>query len=123
MEQAVLSGALEAPGFARGGPAKRREYLQAKWIPQGWQWVDPEKEFKAMLLAIRAGLMSRSEAVSSFGYDAEDMVREIAADNARADAMGLIFDSDPRVTQKTGAMQVASPDSPPEPASISPSDQ
>ena len=123
MEQAVLSGALEAPGFARGGPAKRREYLQAKWIPQGWQWVDPEKEFKAMLLAIRAGLMSRSEAVSSFGYDAEDMDREIAADNARADAMGLIFDSDPRVTQKTGAMQVASPDSPLERASISPSDQ
>ena len=60
-----------------------------------------------MLLAIRAGLMSRSEAVSSFGYDAEDMDREIAADNARADAMGLIFDSDPRVTQKTGAMQVS----------------
>jgi lambda family phage portal protein len=108
MEQAVLAGALQAPGFARGGPAKRREYLQAKWIPQGWQWVDPEKEFKAMLLAIRAGLMSRSEAVSSFGYDAEDMDREIAADNARADAMGLIFDSDPRVTQKTGAMQAGS---------------
>jgi capsid protein len=51
--------------------------------------------------------MSRSEAVSSFGYDAEDMDREIAADNARADAMGLIFDSDPRLTQKTGAMQVS----------------
>jgi capsid protein len=107
MEQAVLSGALKAPGFAQGGPAQRRQYLQAKWIPQGWQWVDPEKEFKAMLLAIRAGLMSRSEAVSSFGYDAEDMDREIAADNARADAMGLIFDSDPRLTQKTGAMQVS----------------
>ena len=76
-----------------------------------------------MLLAIRAGLMSRSEAVSSFGYDAEDMDREIAADNARADAMGLIFDSDPRVTQKTGAMQVATPDSSTKPTSIPPSDQ
>ena len=46
---------------------------QAKWIPQGWQWVDPEKEFKALLLAMRAGLMSRSEAISAFGYDAEDV--------------------------------------------------
>ena len=53
MKQAVLAGALEAPGFARGGPVRRRQYLQAKWIPQGWQWVDPEKEFKAMLTAIR----------------------------------------------------------------------
>ena len=102
MKQAVLAGALEAHGFARGGVAQRRQYLQAKWIPQGWQWVDPEKEFKAMLLAIRAGLMSRSEAISANGYDAEDVDREIAADNARADALGLIFDSDPRHTSKDG---------------------
>ncbi|MHA6820087.1 phage portal protein [Ralstonia pseudosolanacearum] len=103
MKQAVLSGALVAPGFARGGAARRRQYLQVKWIPQGWQWVDPEKEFNAMLLAIRAGLMSRSEAISTFGYDAEDIDREIAADNARADSLGLVFDSDPRHTAKDGA--------------------
>ena len=102
LKQAVLAGAIEAPGFARGGAAKRRQYLQVKWIPQGWQWVDPEKEFKAMLLAIRAGLMSRSEAISAFGYDAEDVDREIAADNQRADDLGLIFDSDPRRTSKDG---------------------
>ena len=55
-----------------------------------------------MLLAIRAGLMSRSEAISAFGYDAEDVDREIAADNQRADDLGLIFDSDPRRTSKDG---------------------
>lgn len=102
MKQAVLAGALDAPGFARGGPARRRQYLAVKWIPQGWQWVDPEKEYKAMLLAIRAGLMSRSEAISGNGYDAEDIDREIAADNKRADDLGLIFDSDPRYTSKDG---------------------
>lgn len=102
MKQAVLAGVLDAPGFARGGAARRRQYLQVKWIPQGWQWVDPEKEFKAMLTAMRAGVMSRSEAISANGYDAEDVDREIAADNARADALGLIFDSDPRRTSKDG---------------------
>ena len=110
MEQAVLSGALHAPGFVRN----RRAYLACKWIPQGWQWVDPLKEFQSMLLAIRAGLMSRSEAISTFGYDAEDVDREIAADQARADELGLIFDSDPRHTTKTGANagQTASGDTP-----------
>ena len=44
----------------------------------------------------RAGLLSRSEAISAFGYDAEDIDREIAADNQRADELGLVFDSDPR---------------------------
>ena len=103
MRQAVLAGALDASDFLRGGPARRRQYSQAKWIPQGWQWVDPEKEYKAMLLAIRAGLISRSEAISANGYDAEDIDREIAADNKRADELGLIFDSDPRYTSKDGA--------------------
>lgn len=114
MTQAVLSGALAAPGFTR----QRRLYLAAKWIPQGWQWVDPEKEFKAVLLAIRAGLLSRSEAIASFGYDAETIDHEIAADNARADDLGLVFDSDPRKVARTGAAQpnMNMPDATPTPA-------
>jgi capsid protein len=96
MTQAVLEGALTLPGYARGGEAKRRAYQAVKWIPQGWQWVDPLKEADAMKAAIRSGLMSRSETISANGYDAEDVDREIATDNARADALGLVFDSDPR---------------------------
>ncbi|WLQ14293.1 phage portal protein [Hahella aquimaris] len=92
MTQAVLEGALQAPDFAN----RRRDYLAVKWVPQGWQWVDPKKEFDALIVAIRAGLLSRSEAISAFGYDAETIDREIAADNARADELGLTFDSDPR---------------------------
>jgi len=92
MDQAVLSGGLDASDYLKN----RRQYLAAKWIPQGWQWVDPLKETNAMLASIRAGLMSRSEAISSVGYDAEDVDCEIALDNARADALGLRFDSDPR---------------------------
>jgi capsid protein len=80
-------------------------FQPCKWIPQGWQWVDPEKEFKAIQLAIRSGLMSRSEAISSFGYDAEDVDREIAVDNARADQLGLVLDTDPRRVAKTGVVQ------------------
>jgi lambda family phage portal protein len=101
MRQAVLAGALRAPGFERE-PAR---YLMVKWVPQGWQWIDPEKEFKAVVLAIRAGLMSRAEAVAELGYDIETIDREIAADNARADALDLVFDSDPRRVARTGAAQ------------------
>jgi lambda family phage portal protein len=106
MEQAVLEGALSLPGYAR----RRRAYQAAKWIPQGWQWVDPLKEFNALKLAIRAGLMSRSEAISAYGYDAEDIDREIAADNARADELGLVFDSDPRHDQASRLVPTPAPD-------------
>jgi len=100
MDQAVLEGALDLPGYRKD----KRQYQSAKWIPQGWSWVDPQKEFNAMKLAIRAGLMSRSEAISGNGYDAEDVDREIAADNARADALGLVFDSDARHDQALAAV-------------------
>jgi lambda family phage portal protein len=92
MDQAVLEGKLILPGYEQNA----REWQTAKWIPQGWQWVDPQKEFNAMKLAIRAGLMSRTEAISANGYDAVDLDQEISQDNQRADALGLIFDSDPR---------------------------
>jgi lambda family phage portal protein len=100
MDQAVLEGTLVLPGYRK----EKRQYQSAKWIPQGWKWVDPQKEYNAMKLAIRAGLMSRSEAISGNGYDAEDVDREIAADNARADDLGLIFDSDARHDQVPTAM-------------------
>ncbi|WKB50785.1 phage portal protein [Eleftheria terrae] len=106
MTQAVLGGALELPGYTR----RRRQYQAVKWIPQGWQWVDPKKEFDAMNTAIRSGLLSRSEAISASGYDAEDVDREIAADNERADALGLVFDSDPRHDRSTAPPAVPAAD-------------
>ncbi len=67
-----------------------------KWIPPGFAWVDPLKDIKAQIMAVRAGFKSRAEVVSEQGYDAEEIDREIAADNARADELGLEYDSDPR---------------------------
>ena len=65
-----------------------------------------------MLTAIGAGLLSRSEAIPAFGYEAEDIDREIAADNARADELGLVFDSDPRHDKRPIAADSRPPDDP-----------
>ena len=101
VDAAVLAGAVELPSYRR----RKRQYRACKWVPQGWNWVDPEKEFNAMILAIRAGLLSRAEAIASSGYDAETIDREIAADAARADGLGLVFDTDPRRVARNGAFQ------------------
>jgi lambda family phage portal protein len=108
IDQAVLEGSLVLPGYASDAKV-RREYQACKWIPQGWQWVDPLKEADAMKAAIRCGLMSRSEAISANGYDAEDVDREIASDNARADSLGLVLDSDPRFDLAPSAAAAKSP--------------
>ncbi len=89
IEAAVLAGALDAD------PTDARLY-DVKWIPPGFAWVDPLKDIKAQIMAVRAGFKSRSEVVSEQGYDADALDREIAADNERADGLGLEYDSDPR---------------------------
>jgi lambda family phage portal protein len=87
MDMAVLSGALELPGY----DAKRRQYQACMWLPTKWDWVDPMKDASAEILQIEAGLKSRTQALSERGYDAEQVEREIAAERKRELALGLDF--------------------------------
>ncbi len=89
---AVALGVIENPARAR-------------WIGPQISMLDERHETLAVVEKIRAGLISRSEAVSASGWNAEDIDAEIAADNARADALGLTLDSDPRKTTVQGQHQ------------------
>lgn len=91
------------PDFFRS-PAK---YFRIQWRPDGWPWVDPLKDQMAEQMAVRNGFKSRSMVVAEQGEDVEMVDHEIAEDNERADALGLVFDSDPRKKEKSGAMQSA----------------
>jgi lambda family phage portal protein len=87
MELAILSDAVEIPSDPT--------FSLVKWISQGFAWVDPQKEQRAQMNAVRCGFKSRAEVVSELGYDIEEIDAEIAADNERAKKLGLIFDSIP----------------------------
>ncbi len=99
IDQAVLSGAVKIIDFIE----HRQQYYRIKWCPDGWPWVDPEKDLKAEQLAIRAGLKSRAEAVAERGRDVEEVDFEQAEDNRRTDALGLSYDSDGRRAKDAGA--------------------
>lgn len=94
IEAAVLAGELDARDYQ----ANRADYLAVEWHTPKWAWVDPEKDVKAEVLAIRAGLKSRSMSINETGMDEEEVDRQIAKDNERADQLDLVFDSDPRKT-------------------------
>ena len=94
IEAAVLGGQLDARDYQ----ANRADYLAVQWHTPKWAWVDPEKDVKGEILAIRAGLKARSMSINEAGMDEEDVDRQIAKDNERADDLELVFDSDPRKT-------------------------
>lgn len=74
-----------------------REARRVEWAPQGWDYLHPVQDVDAEVKKIRSGLKARSAAILEKGDDPWAVEQQIADDNDRADALELIFDSDPRV--------------------------
>jgi lambda family phage portal protein len=96
------------------------EILEApvRWVAPEFQTLDARQTTSATVQKIRAGILSRSEAVSSTGADPEALDEQIAADNARADKLGLIFDSDARRVTLQGLEQPSENDGTAKPTTI-----
>jgi len=100
--QAVLSGALD---IGRGANIADPDISGVKWIGQGFEYVNPLQDQQAHLSANRSGYKSRGQIATEMGRDPEELENEIAEENARADALGLVLDSDPRKVAKSGGAQ------------------
>lgn len=106
---AALAGAFSgnASRDLRAFRTHEREMLAARWIPQGWKWVDPAKEVGAHIDAIRGGIESRPDAVAELGEDFEIVDEQNAAANANADRLKLRYDSDGRYPRNGGSAPAA----------------
>ena len=108
VDYAVLSGAIRPPKTIRASRLQR-----PLWIPQAWAYINPVQDVEAKEMEVRAGFTSRKRIVNEAGYDVEKVDREIAADNARADDLGLSLSSDPRRDAKAKAVAVPDENKPP----------
>lgn len=108
MPRAVLAGALDAPGYADNAEAYRR----AKYIPQAWAYHHPLQDAQAYKELRLAGFRTRGGIINeTTGEDIDDVDAEFAAENARADNLGLKFTSDARyATAATRRPAAAGPD-------------
>lgn len=79
--------------------------VPVEWAPPKFEAVDPQKDAMANLLAIRSGTMTLAEVIAQQGRNPDQVLAEIAATNAKLDALGLVLDSDPRRVTKTGIAQ------------------
>jgi lambda family phage portal protein len=96
---ALMAGAIPVPPRAADDPA----WSAVEWIAPAWPALHPVQDVEAERAMVRAGFKSRTQVAKERGYDVEALDREIAADNARADRLGLTLDSDPRKTSVGGA--------------------
>lgn len=95
LDQAVLTGALPSVPVAQYF-ADPTPWNAVAWSPHKWPYLHPVQDVEADKEAIRIGVTSRSAVASEHGEDSEEIDAEQAADNQRADALGLKYDSDGR---------------------------
>lgn len=92
IEALVLAGIVDAQAYG----AAPELFYDVEWRAQAWPWVDPEADVNAEKEAVRCGFKSRGGVVNERGDDAETVDAQQAADNSRADQLGLKYDSDGR---------------------------
>lgn len=99
VEACLIAGALTE--------AEASEARRVEWAPQGWDYLHPVQDVDAEIKKIRGGLKSRSAAILEKGDDPWAVEQQIADDNARADRLALVLDSDPRTIGKGVRMSSA----------------
>jgi phage portal protein, lambda family len=84
----------------------------ARWTPPPMPMLDPSTEGLAYQRNIRTGIQTLSGAIRERGLDPDEVLAEMAADNAKLDALGLVLDSDARKITQHGLMQPSVPENP-----------
>ena len=62
---------------------------QVRFLPRGWQWVDPLKDINSNIAAVDNGLTSRSRIVGETGGDFEEIAEELADEQRLIDELKL----------------------------------
>lgn len=106
MDRAWLAGALPLPADYILNPSP---WLAVKWTPPRVPYIHPVQDIEAQVAEVNAGFTTRSAMVSERGEDAEAIDAEQAADNARADELGLRYTSDGRHATKPAAAAAPAP--------------
>src|SRR5260221_7603729 len=56
----------------------------AHWRGRRWSWVDPQKDIQANIMAVNAGLESKTSIIEGMGKDIEEVYEEQAQEQALA---------------------------------------
>jgi lambda family phage portal protein len=88
LDTANLSGLIKFPS-----DQERDRHLAVRHQPRGWQWIDPEKEARAAVIAISNGLGTRTDFLAEKGLDIEDVFDKLAREKRLAAAKGITIDA------------------------------
>jgi lambda family phage portal protein len=101
LEMAVLGGVLKFPDYE----TNLKRYRAVRWMPRGWEWIDPLKEVTAARLGIRSGLQTQQGVLSAKGDDVEDLMNQRRRELDLAAELKMVFDTDVQQVTDKGQAQ------------------
>jgi lambda family phage portal protein len=101
LRMSVLANVLNLPGYE----TQPELYEDVRWLPRGWQWIDPSKEIAAYKTAVRSGFMTVTDVVAQNGGDFEEMAHARKREVDLCDELELVFDTDPALVDIKGTEQ------------------
>ncbi len=88
LEEAYLKGEIDAGDFYEKGRPKSA-WVRARWIAPGWSWVDPLKEVKASIEAIKGNISSVADETAGQGKDWEEIYEQRQREEQKRKDLGL----------------------------------
>ncbi len=82
--------------------------LRVEWCPPARAYVDPQKDIAAIKEELKAGVRTYADVAASRGYDGNQVIEEVAAEQEQRRKLGVVVDIDITNTPK-----VAPPAAPP----------
>lgn len=68
------------------------KYNEPRWMPRGWDWVDPLKDILATKEALKSNLTTMSDVLAKRGLDFEETMLRIQKERARMTELGISSD-------------------------------
>lgn len=78
-----------APLSGRIPARESTAYLNVRWQPRGWDWVDPLKDMQAAKVAVSEGFTTRTAICAAKGEDFEENLERLAEEMEMAKALGV----------------------------------
>lgn len=85
LEMAILTDSVNLP------MSKYDKFNQPKWSGRRWPWVDPEKDVRAQLISLEAGLTTRAKILGEQGEDLEETLSALEEEKKLIEQYGLEF--------------------------------
>jgi capsid protein len=63
--------------------------LEPQWRPRGFEWVDPQKDQNANVIAIENALACRTDIIAEAGDDFDEVIEQLAYEQRRIEELGL----------------------------------